>query len=143
MVMSDFARTQERMRRLRKAGVHISIDDFGTGFSNLSQLSRLPFSELKVDKSLIADIGQNPKSEAIIKAIVHMAHALGHKVIAEGIEEPEQLLFIRRLGCDQAQGFLVGTPMAASEFPAWQDALHLGAARKLQERLQERIASAA
>jgi two-component system CheB/CheR fusion protein len=123
MVMSDFARTHERMQRLREVGVRISIDDFGTGFSNLSQLARLPFSILKIDRSLIADIGQNPKSEAIIKAIVSMAHALGHEVIAEGIEQVEQYAFLRRLGCDQAQGFLFGTPMLASEFPGWVDNL--------------------
>lgn len=140
MVMSNFARTQERMRCLRDVGVQISIDDFGTGFSNLSQLSRLPFSVLKVDKSLIADIGQNPKSEAIIKAVVHMAHALGHKVIAEGIEQPEQHSFVRRLGCDQAQGYLFGAAMPASSLPAWKDALDRGPAVKAQDELQTRIA---
>ena len=141
MVMSDFARTQERMRRLREVGVQISIDDFGTGFSNLSQLSRLPFSVLKVDKSLIADIGQNPKSEAIIKAIVHMAHALGHKVIAEGIEQPEQHSFVRRLGCDQAQGFLFGAAMPAGSLPAWRDALERGPAGQAHDELQARLAA--
>ncbi len=142
MVMSDFIRTQERMRHLRDVGVQISIDDFGTGFSNLSQLSRLPFSVLKVDKSLIADIGHNPKSEAIIKAIVHMAHALGHQVIAEGIEQPEQHAFVRRLGCDQAQGYLFGAAMPACSLPAWHKARAHGPASHMHEQLQSRIALA-
>jgi two-component system CheB/CheR fusion protein len=140
MVMSDFVRTQNRMRLLRQAGVQISIDDFGTGFSNLSQLSRLPFSVLKVDKSLIADIGHNPKSEAIIRAIVSMAHALGHKVVAEGIEEVGQYDFVRRLGCNLAQGHLFGRAMSADDLEIWIDTLGRSEVLGLQEEIRERLA---
>jgi len=126
---------------LREAGVHISIDDFGTGFSNLSQLSRLPFSVLKVDKSLIADIGRNPKSEAIIKAIVQMAHALGHKVVAEGIEQVQQFSFIGRLGCDLAQGHLFSAAMPEQNLPEWIAAQGRSDARALLELAQQRLAA--
>lgn len=119
MVMSDFAAAKARMDQLVAAGVVISIDDFGTGYSNLSQLSRLPFKVLKIDKSLIDGLGENVKSEAIVTAIILMAHALSHKVVAEGIETAAQHNFLKKLGCDQVQGFLFGRAMPAGKFVDW------------------------
>jgi diguanylate cyclase len=122
IAMTDFSTTAQRLAVLRQAGVRVAIDDFGIGFSNLSQLSRLPMDELKIDRSLISEIGLSPKSEAIIRAIVGMTAALGYRTIAEGIETQEQLDFVRALGCHSVQGFLLGRPGPASAMPA--DAAH-------------------
>lgn len=120
MAMADFDTTVRRLEDLRAAGVQIAIDDFGIGFSNLSQLSRLPVDALKIDRSLVSEIGQSGKSEAIIRAILGMTHALGYKTIAEGIETPEQLEFLVGLGCDYAQGYLFGKPMSADHLDRWE-----------------------
>jgi predicted signal transduction protein with EAL and GGDEF domain len=114
IAMTDFATTAQRLAVLRQAGVRVAIDDFGIGFSNLSQLSRLPMDELKIDRSLISEIGLNDKSEAIIRAIVGMTGALGYRTIAEGIETQAQLDFVRALGCHSVQGFLLGRPVPAT-----------------------------
>jgi len=119
MIMSDFAAAKSRLEQLREAGAQTSIDDFGTGYSNLYQLSHLPFNVLKIDKSLIDDIGKNSKSEAIVTAIVQMAHSLGHRVVAEGVETHEQFTFLRKARCDQVQGYLFGRPMPAHALVEW------------------------
>ncbi len=120
MAMTDFEATASRLARLREAGVRVAVDDFGIGFSNLSQLSRVPLDELKIDRSLIDEIGRSAKSEAIIGAIVGMAHALGLRTIAEGIETAAQHDFVRALGCHSVQGFLFARPMPAPALLAWQ-----------------------
>ncbi len=122
IAMTDFDMNVQRLGTLRQAGVRVAIDDFGIGYSNLSQLARLPMDELKIDRSLIRDIGRSDKSEAIIRAILSMAHALGYRTIAEGIETPGQLAFLRMLGCSALQGYLFGRPMPASQLDAWADA---------------------
>ncbi|MCW5720306.1 MAG: EAL domain-containing protein [Devosia sp.] len=135
MLMSDFGATRDRVMQLQKAGITISIDDFGTGFSNLAQLAKLPFNAIKIDQSLIADIGKNGKSENIVKAIVDMTHALGHNTIAEGIETPEQLNFLQRIGCDQVQGFLLGRPMPAAELTGWEEARSQSPVTQMQQHI--------
>jgi two-component system CheB/CheR fusion protein len=119
MAMTDFDSTARRLAVLREAGVRVAIDDFGIGFSNLSQLSRLPVDELKIDRSLISEIGSNAKSEAIIRATIGMARALGYRTIAEGIETTAQLNFLTAQGCDMLQGYLFGRPMAPGQFDQW------------------------
>ncbi len=119
MAMSTSAATRARIDQLRAAGVNISVDDFGTGYSNLSQLARLPFDVLKMDRSLLEGIGTNPKAEAILQATVRMAHALGHRVVGEGIETAAQLAFLRRIDCDLLQGFLLARPMSAPALDVW------------------------
>lgn len=119
IAMSDFESTARRLNLLREAGVKVSIDDFGIGFSNLSQLSRLPIDQLKIDRSLTQDIGRNCKSEAIIRAIVGMAQALEFRTLAEGIETREQLDFLGEIGCDAVQGYLLGRPMAVEQVDPW------------------------
>ena len=121
MLLSDLGAARERIRQMQAAGITISIDDFGTGFSNLSQLSKLSVNTLKIDQSLIADIGGDDRSESIVKAIVGMAHALGHKTIAEGVERPEQLHFLQQVRCDRVQGFLLGCPMSAADLEHWYE----------------------
>jgi len=119
MVMADFAAAAEKVRLLREAGLSVSIDDFGVGYSNLSQLSRLSVNALKIDRSLVMQIGLDQKSEAIIRAVIGMAHALGLKTIAEGIETPQQAAFLRMVRIDALQGYLLGLPMAPGHLEAW------------------------
>lgn len=119
IAMTDFEQNVARLTTLRQAGVRVAIDDFGIGYSNLSQLTRLPMDELKIDRSLICDIGVSERSEAIIRAILSMAHAMGYRTIAEGIETSEQLAFLRALGCTAVQGYLLGRPMPADEIDTW------------------------
>jgi EAL domain-containing protein (putative c-di-GMP-specific phosphodiesterase class I) len=119
IAMTDFETTVQRLGVLREAGVRVAIDDFGIGFSNLSQLARLPLDELKIDRSLISEIGRSRKSEAIIRAIIGMTSALGYRTIAEGIETVEQQAFLENLRCDCLQGYLFGKPMTTEAFERW------------------------
>jgi two-component system CheB/CheR fusion protein len=119
IAMADFARTRERVDALRGAGITISIDDFGIGYSNLSQLARLEYDALKVDRSLVASIGAHGKTESMLAAIVTVSHVLGHKVIAEGIERPEQMAYLKAKGCQEFQGYLLARPMPVAELEAW------------------------
>jgi len=101
---------------LKKLGIRISLDDFGTGHSSLSYLKRFPIDTLKIDQSFVHDITTDADTAAIVTAIIAMAHSLRLKVIAEGVEFPEQANFLRHHGCDQMQGFLMTAPVAAEEF---------------------------
>ena len=110
-VMEDISRTMDILSRLRLKGMHVSIDDFGTGFSSLVQLYRMPFSELKIDKSFVLDVARNDEAKVIIRSIVDLAHNLGVDVCAEGVETRNALEFLQSLRCDAVQGFLIGRPM--------------------------------
>jgi len=142
MAMSDFSGTRQRMEQLREAGVSLSIDDFGTGYSNLARLVHLPFDQLKIDRALVREIGNNPKSEAIVAAVIHMAHALGHTVVAEGIEEQRQHDFLYHLGCDRVQGHLFGGAMAPTMLDQWRTNAPTIDGRVMQEAIRERLNSA-
>ena len=105
LLMTDRADALERLRAL---GVRIAVDDFGTGYSSLSWLARLPVDVVKVDRSFVAQLGTADRYAAIVDAMIHLAHALGLDVVAEGVETDAQLEHLARLGCDAAQGFLLG-----------------------------------
>jgi EAL domain-containing protein (putative c-di-GMP-specific phosphodiesterase class I) len=102
--------TAETMSRLRKLGVGLAIDDFGTGYSNLSYLPSMSFDALKIDRSFMLNLEKMPESESMIRTLVTLARNIGMRVIVEGIEEPRQLEFIRSLGANDVQGFLLGRP---------------------------------
>ncbi len=117
-LMEDAAAALDVLRALKKIGVSLAIDDFGTGYSSLGYLQRFPLDFLKVDRSFVETLGVNPGGEEIVSAVINLAHALGLKVVAEGVETEEQLEILRSLRCDFAQGFLFARPMPAADIVA-------------------------
>jgi diguanylate cyclase (GGDEF)-like protein len=117
--MDDPVASLDMMTRLRMKGFQLSIDDFGTGFSSMLQLVRLPFSEIKVDKSFVLTAAQSEESRTVIRSVVDLGRSLGLKSTAEGVEDAETLSYLRRIGCDLAQGYHIAPPMAAAEVVPW------------------------
>jgi diguanylate cyclase (GGDEF)-like protein/PAS domain S-box-containing protein len=122
-LVADIDLAVETLERLRQLGVSISIDDFGTGYSSLTYLQRLPVQGLKIDKSFVDDLGSTHGEHRIIQAVTQLAHSMGLSVTAEGVETVDQLVGLRDLGCDYAQGLLVGGPQTRDEvdaaLPSW------------------------
>lgn len=115
ILLQDVEQVAIQLRQLRELGVGISIDDFGTGFSSLSYVKRLPIDRLKIDQSFVRDIMSDPCDRAIVDAVVNLAHSLEMQVVAEGVETRQQLEFLRAAGCDEVQGFFLGRPMPAED----------------------------
>ena len=118
-VMSDRALARSALSAFRSLGVKISIDDFGTGFSSLSQLQQLPIDEIKVDSSFVAGMLQNNQDAVIVRSIIELGHNLGLSVVAEGAETLEQLAALRKLGADRAQGYVISRPIPPDDFTSW------------------------
>jgi diguanylate cyclase (GGDEF)-like protein len=114
-LLSGQGTTNHNLDRLRELGVLLSIDDFGTGHSSLSQLQQIDVDVLKVDQSFISVMDKNPSSAAIVRAIITLGHALGLTLVAEGVERPSQAALLREQGCDSGQGWLFGRPLPAEE----------------------------
>ena len=110
-IMSNAEATIVVLTKLQTKGIAISVDDFGTGFSSLSYLKRLPIDSLKVDQSFVRDLATDPDDDALVMAIVSLAHTLRLRVVAEGVETAEQLRFLRLLRCDEIQGYLISKPL--------------------------------
>lgn len=126
MVMHDVENTLGTLRELKKLGATISLDDFGTGYSSLSYLKRFPIDTLKIDRSFVRDIHEDKDDAAIAHAVIAMAHKLGIKVIAEGVETRDQLRLLSEFSCDEIQGYLFSRPVPVGEF-----SLMLGKKRSL------------
>ncbi|MFP6561956.1 EAL domain-containing protein [Paraburkholderia sp. B3] len=118
LLMNDTQTVMPMLRAISDLGVRISVDDFGTGYSSLSYLKRFPLHHLKVDRSFVMGLPDNRDSVAITQAVVAMAHSLGMRVTAEGVETPEQSSFLKSLGCERQQGYLFGRPVGAAAYAA-------------------------
>jgi len=114
-VMNDVARSEEILHRLKSLGVHLAVDDFGTGFSSLAYLKRFPVDALKIDRAFVSDLGRDSSDVAFVRSIVSLAEALGLDVVAEGVETLEQAEILVGLGCHRAQGFYFAKPGPAAE----------------------------
>ncbi len=114
-VMSNQEHAEKVLNELKDQGFHLTMDDFGTGYSSLAYLKRFPFDSVKIDQSFVRGIPQSKDDEAIVEAIIAMAHSLQLKVVAEGVETKEQLDFLRTRGCDQIQGFYFSKPIPSNE----------------------------
>jgi diguanylate cyclase (GGDEF)-like protein/PAS domain S-box-containing protein len=112
VLLDDLDGTLRVLEALRELGVHLVIDDFGTGYSSLEYLKRLPVDVLKIDRGFVAGLGRDEQDRAIVRAVIELSHALGLQVVAEGVEEPEQLRDLESFGCDFAQGFLLARPQS-------------------------------
>lgn len=119
MIMGNTAQAIELLLELKASSCNIAVDDFGTGYSSLSYLQKFPFDILKIDKSFVLNCHESSESAAIIGAIIAMAHRLGLRVLAEGVERVEHLALLRENGCDEVQGFYFSRPLPAPSFEYW------------------------
>ena len=119
VAMEDSEATLRIFGQISAVGVHLSIDDFGTGYSSLSYLRKLPVGELKIDRSFVLDLETSADARAVVEAVVKLAHTLGLKVVAEGVETEGQNRILRDFGCDQLQGYLFAKPMSARALSLW------------------------
>jgi EAL domain-containing protein (putative c-di-GMP-specific phosphodiesterase class I) len=118
-VMADPELAEKTLTRLGSSGASIAVDDFGTGLFSLSRLRSLPVDELKVDRSFILDVAEDDEDKTIVRSTIHMAHQMGLRVLAEGVETEAAWRQLRTMGCERAQGFLIAAPLPAREIPAW------------------------
>ncbi len=121
-VANDLAQSLDILTRLRMKKFGLSIDDFGTGYSSMQQLHRVPFTELKIDQSFVRDMATESQARSIVESTIGLGRSLGMTLVAEGVENAALWRELRRLGCEQAQGYYIGKPMPADEIPAWLDA---------------------
>ncbi|WP_437420914.1 putative bifunctional diguanylate cyclase/phosphodiesterase [Stutzerimonas chloritidismutans] len=130
-VMREPERALAMLHRLRGLGIRLSVDDFGTGYSSLAQLRRMPVQELKIDQSFIRELGETRGDAVIVRSTIDMSHALGLKVVAEGVEHDETRDLLQAWGCDTLQGYLYSRPLPAEAFEAWvaQQPSHMASAR--------------
>ncbi|MDY7526564.1 putative bifunctional diguanylate cyclase/phosphodiesterase [Cryobacterium sp. 10C2] len=118
-LLEDRARTTAILTRLRAGGIRIAIDDFGTGYSSLAYLRDLPVDELKLDRSIVSPMKDDPRAAALVSSTIELAHSLGLTMVAEGVEDAEVYADLARYGCDEAQGFHMSRPMPAGELDRW------------------------
>lgn len=116
LLMDDIGRNVRTLQALRDLGCRVAIDDFGTGYSSLNYLSRLPTDTLKIDQSFTALLAHSPDTLALVTNVIGLAHSLGLKVVAEGVEDEEQAKLLRLLRCDELQGYFLGRPMPVADF---------------------------
>jgi len=118
VLIEDFDRGLALLRRLKALGVRISMDDFGSGYSSLSYLQAFPFDKIKIDRAFVMNLGRNPQSAAIVRAMIGLGHGMNMSIVAEGVETLEQLGFLSDEGCDSVQGYLLGRPLPIGKYDA-------------------------
>jgi EAL domain-containing protein (putative c-di-GMP-specific phosphodiesterase class I) len=118
-LIRDPGKLKDELHRIRKLGVHVALDDFGTGYSTFTYLKELPASAVKIDQSFIQSIMTDARDRAIVRSLIELAHALGHRVVAEGIETREVYDALAEWSCDEGQGYWIAKPMTAEEFEGW------------------------
>jgi EAL domain-containing protein (putative c-di-GMP-specific phosphodiesterase class I) len=99
------------LQQLADMGVHLALDDFGTGYSSLAYIKMMPLDTIKIDRSLITDIATGVDDAEIVRAVIDMGHSMSRRIVAEGVETEQQLAHLRRLGCDEIQGYLFSRPV--------------------------------
>jgi EAL domain-containing protein (putative c-di-GMP-specific phosphodiesterase class I) len=117
--MTDVGRCLENLARLRVKGFGLSIDDYGTGYSSMQQLARIPFTELKLDQSFVANCATHAQHRAIVESSLDMARRLRLKTVAEGVETHAGWTLLRELGCAMGQGYFIAEPMSLTDFARW------------------------
>ncbi len=118
VLIEDFDRGLALLRRLKALGVRISMDDFGSGYSSLSYLQAFPFDKIKIDRAFVMNLGRNPQSASIVRAVIGLGHGLEMSIVAEGVETQEQLSFLAEQGCDAVQGYFIGKPLPIGQYAA-------------------------
>ena len=118
VLIEDFDRGLALLRRLKALGVRISMDDFGSGYSSLSYLQAFPFDKIKIDRAFVINLGRNPQSASIVRAVIGLGHGLEMSIVAEGVETQEQLAFLADEGCDAVQGYFLGKPLPIGQYAA-------------------------
>jgi EAL domain-containing protein (putative c-di-GMP-specific phosphodiesterase class I) len=118
VLMEDVESTSGALTELKSLGVSLTVDDFGTGYSSLAYLKRFPVDELKIDRNFVAGLLSDQEDQAIVTAIINLAHTLGVVAVAEGVENPEQVRRLRELGCDLGQGYHFGRPLPPDDLTA-------------------------
>ncbi|CAK0765135.1 diguanylate cyclase [Gammaproteobacteria bacterium] len=126
VIMHDAPATARLLAELKAVGLHIAVDDFGTGYSSLSYLKAFPIDTLKVDRSFVMDITTSSESAHIVTAIIALGHGLGLKVVAEGVEDQQQMDFLRAQGCDFVQGYLVSRPLPETKLQEFLERFRAG-----------------
>jgi diguanylate cyclase (GGDEF)-like protein/PAS domain S-box-containing protein len=124
LILDNTIETADILRELDQSGIRLSVDDFGTGYSALSYLKSYPFDTLKIDKSFVQDVIKENDDASLVRAIINMAHSLGLRVVAEGVEEEAQTHFLEKEGCDFSQGYYYSRPLPATDFEAWLASNH-------------------
>jgi diguanylate cyclase (GGDEF)-like protein/PAS domain S-box-containing protein len=116
VLIEDFDRGVALLRQLKALGVRISMDDFGSGYSSLTYLQAFPFDKMKIDRAFVVNLGRNPQSAAIVRAVIGLGHGLDVSIVAEGVETHEQLCFLANEGCDGVQGYFIGRPAPIAQY---------------------------
>ncbi|MCU0971124.1 MAG: EAL domain-containing protein [Gammaproteobacteria bacterium] len=116
-LLTDLETNRRTLEQLYQRGVSIAIDDFGTGYSSLAYLRHLPVNTLKIDRAFVEQLSEDPADQAIVRAIIAMAHSLGVEVVAEGVDSEQRAVILAKMGCDIGQGYLFGRPVPAEQFP--------------------------
>ena len=130
-IMEQPARAHATLEAIAASGVHLAVDDFGTGYSSLAYLQRMPADVVKIDQSFIRELESDPRQQGLVKAMISLSQDLGHRVVAEGVENEAVLAFLREAGCDEAQGYWFARPLETDVFTAWYVGRRVAQAQQL------------